>query len=796
MERIVKKPVKLDLHIHSCYSQKKDGEKVIHNTIENLPILYEKLANEFLNMIAITDHNEFNYELYCKINNDIKDESIYTGDLVNCLPGIEFDLELRGEKIHVISIFDDKDQKKLEKISTILKNNSFDNDKKNAYTEIKLKEILKKIDLSVALIAHQKSDVRAKMHNDNLSKLGQEEFDNLISVDYFDAVEFRSGKVEGMLANYKFEHALENMRYITGTDCHDWSVYPKQDKTCTQDITFTYMRSLCTFKGLVMALTEPSRIQIGHYGVRHPYIPSLPVSIDGKENHIPLSSGVNVIIGDNSIGKSLIVEKYFNKKYSTNDKEIIKGHKEYLTRKLISLDEIKDLNEFSILYRGQGGIRADFQKNTNLKDIDFFKNKFNEVDNSDTKRNISSYISKVWSLIKQNQERDGSLKKLNYKLNIPAESEDQHYYLKIISNLKVDGTNYTPLVDSFNSIFREIKSINENKLFNHTKEMGVINEQLRTLYDKYQNLERNVMLKNGIVNLLNDFSQAFNSKYQLQQAQQEIQLQTFRTNVISSHDRIIEALVIHSKPKIEPLVGFSDIKLDKHTNAYGDYKFTSRNAIELIDEKEIIKILLYPFKNMNKIEQLNTLMEDNIAEKFKKTEADKFTQQKLTNENLYEAIIGRYCEENIYKHVFLINKNDTDLITGNSPGKNALIFLDVLSHDQTHQIVVIDQPGDDVSQNRVASELVEIIRKMVINDKQVILVTHKAELVVNLDADNVIIIKESAEGKINIEYGALEYEGEGFDGSFVNVLSDVANILDGGVETIRKRWKRYDKKIN
>lgn len=796
MERIVKKPVKLDLHIHSCYSQKKDGEKVIHNTIENLPILYEKLANEFLNMIAITDHNEFNYELYCKINNDIKDESIYTGDLVNCLPGIEFDLELRGEKIHVISIFDDKDQKKLEKISTILKNNSFDNDKKNAYTEIKLKEILKKIDLSVALIAHQKSDVRAKMHNDNLSKLGQEEFDNLISVDYFDAVEFRSGKVEGMLANYKFEHALENMRYITGTDCHDWSVYPKQDKTCTQDITFTYMRSLCTFKGLVMALTEPSRIQIGHYGVRHPYIPSLPVSIDGKENHIPLSSGVNVIIGDNSIGKSLIVEKYFNKKYSTNDKEIIKGHKEYLTRKLISLDEIKDLNEFSILYRGQGGIRADFQKNTNLKDIDFFKNKFNEVDNSDTKRNISSYISKVWSLIKQNQERDGSLKKLNYKLNIPAESEDQHYYLKIISNLKVDGTNYTPLVDSFNSIFREIKSINENKLFNHTKEMGVINEQLRTLYDKYQNLERNVKLKNGIVNLLNDYSQAFNSKYQLQQAQQEIQLQTFRTNVISSHDRIIEALVIHSKPKIEPLVDFSDIKLDKHTNAYGDYKFTSRNTIELIDEKEIIKILLYPFKNMNKIEQLNTLMEDNIAEKFKKREADKFTQQKLTNENLYEAIIGRYCEENIYKHVFLINKNDTDLITGNSPGKNALIFLDVLSHDQTHQIVIIDQPGDDVSQNRVASELVEIIRKMVINDKQVILVTHKAELVVNLDADNVIIIKESAEGKINIEYGALEYEGEGFDGSFVNVLSDVANILDGGVETIRKRWKRYDKKIN
>lgn len=796
MERIAKNPVKLDLHIHSCYSQNKDGVKVINNTIENLPILYTKLADEFINMIAITDHNEFNYELYHQINSDIKDKSVNTGSLAKCLPGIEFDVELRGEKIHVISIFDDKNQIKLKKIPTILEENNFDNDMKNAYTDFKLKEILTKIDLSVVLIAHQKSDVRANMHNDNLSRIGQEEFDNLISVDYFDAVEFRSGKVEGMLANYKFEHGLENMRYITGTDCHDWSVYPKQDKTCNQGITFTYMRSLCTFKGLVMALTEPSRIQIGHYGVRTPYISFLPISIDGKENNIPLSSGVNVIIGDNSIGKSLIVEKYFNENYLAIDGEILKGHSQYLERKRISLKEIENLNEFSILFRGQGGIRSDFQNNTNLKDIDFFKQKFTEVDNSNAKKHINIYVSKVWSLIKQNQERNSSLKKLNYIINIPAESEDQHYYLKIVSNLKIDDTNYKPIVKSFRLILQEIESISGDSLFKHNKEMEAIKEQIIALNQIYRSLEKKIELNNKIINLANDYSKAFNSKYQTQQAQQEMQLQTFRTNTITSHDRIIDALKIHSKPKVEPLENFSDIMLNENTNSYGDYKFTSRNTIGLIDEGEVTKILLYPFKNMSKIELLNNLMEDNIGEKFKKTETDKFNQQNLTNEKLYASIIDRYCEEKIFKQVFLINKNDTDLITGNSPGKNALIFLDVLSHDQTHQIVVIDQPGDDVSQNRVASELIEIIRRMAINDKQVILVTHKAELVVNLDADNVVIIKESNEGNIEIEYGALEYEGEGFNGTFINVLSDVANILDGGVETIRKRWKRYDKKSN
>lgn len=146
---------------------------------------------------------------------------------------------------------------------------SFDNAKKNAFTEKTFKEILTKIDLNVLLIAHQKSDVRTNIHNDNFSRVGAKEFDNFLSLDYFDAVEYRSGKVEGMLANYKFDHDLEKLRHITSTDCHDWAFYPKQINKCKQDITFTFMKSLWTFKGLVMVLTEPSRLQIGVYSIKH-----------------------------------------------------------------------------------------------------------------------------------------------------------------------------------------------------------------------------------------------------------------------------------------------------------------------------------------------------------------------------------------------------------------------------------------------------------------------------------------------------------------------------------------------
>ena len=75
------------------------------------------------------------------------------------------------------------------------------------------------------------------------------------------------------------------------------------------------------------------------------------------------------------------------------------------------------------------------------------------------------------------------------------------------------------------------------------------------------------------------------------------------------------------------------------------------------------------------------------------------------------------------------------------------------------------------------------------DNKQVLFITHKPELVVNLDVDNVIILKQ-VDDSIEVNSGALEYENEEKN---INILKDVAEILDGGEEIIRKRWKRYDK---
>ena len=128
------------------------------------------------------------------------------------LPGVEFDVILFKERVHIVCIFDDKNDAMVKDISKkIIKNF----DEKSGYSEKTFKDMLKNIDLNVLLIAHQKSGIRAKNHNENLSKIGENLFDYLIGIDYFDAVEFRSGKVEAILKDYREEKNLPNLRYIT-----------------------------------------------------------------------------------------------------------------------------------------------------------------------------------------------------------------------------------------------------------------------------------------------------------------------------------------------------------------------------------------------------------------------------------------------------------------------------------------------------------------------------------------------------------------------------------------------------
>ncbi|HBC2017765.1 TPA: DNA repair protein, partial [Vibrio cholerae] len=99
---------------------------------------------------------------------------------------------------------------------------------------------------------------------------------------------------------------------------------------------------------------------------------------------------------------------------------------------------------------------------------------------------------------------------------------------------------------------------------------------------------------------------------------------------------------------------------------------------------------------------------------------------------------------------------------------------------------VFDQPEDDLDNEFIMAQLVPLFRKIK-KYRQVIIVTHNANLVVNTDAEQVIVADNQGE---NIRYRAGSVEdGNVKDNS--GIRADICNILEGGSYAFEKRERKY-----
>ncbi len=99
---------------------------------------------------------------------------------------------------------------------------------------------------------------------------------------------------------------------------------------------------------------------------------------------------------------------------------------------------------------------------------------------------------------------------------------------------------------------------------------------------------------------------------------------------------------------------------------------------------------------------------------------------------------------------------------------------------------VFDQPEDDLDNEFIMSQLVPLFRKIK-KYRQVIIVTHNANLVVNTDAEQIIIADNQGES-IRYISGSLE------DGNVIEntgIKADICNILEGGSYAFEKRERKY-----
>ncbi|MGL5123667.1 MAG: TrlF family AAA-like ATPase [Fusobacteriaceae bacterium] len=163
------------------------------------------------------------------------------------------------------------------------------------------------------------------------------------------------------------------------------------------------------------------------------------------------------------------------------------------------------------------------------------------------------------------------------------------------------------------------------------------------------------------------------------------------------------------------------------------------------------------------------------------------------------------CEELLkdnYKISYTLKENDDDLHQM-SPGKKGIILFKLFLEQKNPKYpILVDQPEDNLDNRTVYNELIDFIKSKK-KERQIIMITHNANLVVSTDAEEIIVANQSGENNtgenklFKFEYvsGSLEnsYENSKSKGILYKkgIKEHVCEILEGGEEAFKKREKSY-----
>lgn len=147
---------------------------------------------------------------------------------------------------------------------------------------------------------------------------------------------------------------------------------------------------------------------------------------------------------------------------------------------------------------------------------------------------------------------------------------------------------------------------------------------------------------------------------------------------------------------------------------------------------------------------------------------------------------------------------DNDTLTKMSTGKASFVILMlIVGLSKSKAPILIDQPEDNLDNRSITKDLVEYLRNKKL-DRQIILVTHNPNVVVNADAENVIVANQKGQNDkvttspFQFDYinGSIE-NTKPFDKTETDLLKSmgirehIADIVEGGKEAFRKREKKY-----
>lgn len=381
---------------------------------------------------------------------------------------------------------------------------------------------------------------------------------------------------------------------------------------------------------------------------------------------------------------------------------------------------------------------------------------------------------------------------LMYHLNVPEELlRIKDDFCTSITTLR-DGTNqqlhllgYEAKLSDVDKKISQIKKSIEpytNKLAKE-KEIQVIRDRVKQENEKLQLSQQAKLnfdtalgeyrnLQGVIANLLND-------RYLLYK---EIETQINTAYSAIGEDINLELSIKQSK---ESFVFYEQVNKNKVSDKHPFNELFVNEGNE-VDYSQIPTL----FANIVGVNANGELSIKNSEEKY-------LLNHNYTLLDVYEGLIA----DNLKLCFDVRYKNDT--LMQMSPGKKGTVLLILFLYISSAECpILIDQPEDNLDNRTIYELLCKIIKEKKVQ-RQIILVSHNANIVVATDSENVIVANQEGQAstpgknKCRFEYvnGPLELSFE--DSSQQGVLQrrgikqHVCDILEGGDEAFRHREQKY-----
>lgn len=763
------KPIYLDLHIHTSEDE------------ENLNINYDidTLLNKIKDtsqgadfLISLTDHNTINKDAYLKLKEKTE----------NIIIGVELHIINSPEKqpYHCHFYFDIPviTEEEIDNLNSIL--NELYPDKKVSppYKMVKnLEAVIQAFDKYDFLVLPHGGQSHSVFHESIEGQLDTK-LTKSIYYNFFDGFTARNKTgLERTNEYFKKLGISEYVNLITSTDNYSPSIYPNP-KSGRQASPFlpTWMLAEPTFDGLRISLSESSRLI---YSNTQPttwaeYIRKVEVNNTYLDIDAPLSSELNVVIGDSSSGKTLFVDTIYRKsinnfegsKYLDLNVEQISvsnpaGNiphyidQNFITN-LISFreDQIENIDIIKKVFPDDESTKNQLDRalSTLKNDIDEFIASVEKIE--DAQKEILS-VPALGSLIKKNKVKKNMLQNL-----VPNES--------LITKMDYQDHKYTQHLENLN----EIKSFMQQNVF-----AEYVENDFTTIEEKLENIYNKSKKESSVRRIINNAKSNINTVFATIDRESETKRSNFERLI--SNVKLYKTAQEQFKTLLEKIQSYAISVETREIESIGhklfiEYIFKLSAEIFLLEVNKLLK-------TNSKIRSIDDLIPEKLFKKHFKDNPPIDSYEDFTRK-LYSNFIQTNKKK--YKIITKDGRSFNDL----SAGWKTSVLLDlILGYDGDDAPLIIDQPEDNLANNYINNGLIKAIKNAKIK-KQIIIVSHNATIPMLADAKNIVIC-ENKNNKIYIRSAALESKHDSR-----KIVDHIASITDGGKSSIRKRFKKYNMK--